>query len=135
MPIKPRNTDLEFVAVINVPDPGAADADLTNFHGFKVPFEAEVTRVDHVPQAAWVAAAAANDGAVAIKRNNTGTAIATTAVTSALAAGSLNNIATLDGTTKFLAKGDNVTVDITANGTANAPAMNIVVRFRARQGK
>lgn len=136
MPITARNTNIEYVKVISIPAGGGAGTSYTNFHGFKFPADSEVTRVDHVPQAAWTAAAAANDGAVTLKRNNTGTAVAASGtIATALARGSLNNIATLDGTTKFFAAGDNLTIDLTANGTAVAPVTNVVIRFRAKQAQ
>ena len=135
MPIQSRNTNIEFIVHAYVPDPGAANADIANFHLFKAPFDCEVTRIDVVPQAAYIAAASANDAAVAFKRNNTGTAIGSLAIVTALAQGSLNNVATLDGTTKFLSAGDNVTCDVTTNGTADAPAQNIVIRYRAKQAQ
>lgn len=134
-PIRARNTDFEFTTAFSVPDPGAANADIANFYGFTMPFDAEITKIELVPHAAYVAAAAANDATVAVKRNNTGTAVASLNIVTALAQGSQNNMGTLDGTTKFFASGDKVTVDVTTNGTADAPAQTVVVRYRARQGK
>lgn len=118
------------IVVVSLPDPGAADADLSNFAAFRAPKDLTITKVTHVPHAAWVAAAAANDGAVALKRANTGTAIVSLAVTSALAAGSQNDMGTPDATTKKIQEGQFVTVDITTNGTANAPASNLVIEFQ-----
>lgn len=135
MPIKSRNTDFEFTTAFPVPDPGGANADIANYYGFTFPFNAEVTKIELVPQAAYVAAASANDATVAVKRNNTGTAVASLNIVTALAQGSQNDMGTLDGTTKFFAAGDNLTVDVTANGTADAPAQTVVVRYRAQQGQ
>jgi hypothetical protein len=134
MPIRPGSTNIEWEVVSHVPDPGGANADLANFPVFKAPFDCEIVEIRVIPEAAWVAAAPANDGAVAVKRNNTGTALGTLAVVTALAQGSDNNLAaSLDATTKLLVKDDKLTVDVTANGTADAPAHNLIVKYRARR--
>lgn len=131
MPIKARNIDFPFTETFYVPDPGAAGVSKTNHLVYKAPFDLEITSIRVVPVSAWVAAAAANDGAVTVKRNNTGTAIGSLSVVTNLAASSDNALATtLDATTKFLSKDDKVTVDITANGTANAPDHYLIVTYK-----
>ena len=132
--IRARNIDTPFTVTAYVPDPGGAGTSKTNHVVFKAPFTCEITDIRVVPVSAWVAAAAANDGAVVAKRNNTGTALGTLAVVTNLAAASDNALAaTLNAGTKLLALGDLLTVDITANGTANAPDHQIIVKYKPQR--
>lgn len=137
MPIKARNTDIIWSATTFVSDPGGAGVKRDDTKFFKAPFSIEVTDIRVVPVQAWVAAAAVNDGFVTVKRNATGTALGTLSVVTALAANADTQLAaTLDATTKFLAKDDWLTVSTGANlgaGTANAPEQYITVYYRARQ--
>lgn len=112
---------------IPVPDPGAADADLTaGYVLWKPTMPVTITKVWHVPQAAWVAAAPANDATVVVTNAAVG-AVATLAVQTALAVGSANDMGAI--TNASVAAGASVTLAITANGTANAPASAIQIEY------
>jgi hypothetical protein len=148
MPVKARSTNItwshtgstadpdltpqgEIKAVaVSIPDPGGANADLANYIAWNAPTAVVITKLELVPETAWVAAAPANDATVAVKRNNTGTAVASLAVQTALAAGSENDMGALDATTKILAAGDNLTVDVTTNGTADAPRQTLLIEYK-----
>jgi hypothetical protein len=133
--IRARNTDLPFLNTTTTGDPGVAGTSKTNYIVMKAPFAIEILSIAIVPHNDWVAAAPVNDGVVTFKRNNTGTAIASIAVQTALAMGTYTDAGALNDVTKYLETGDNITVDITANGTANAPENDVIVKYRARQGR
>ena len=131
MTIKARNTGFEFAYASTVADPGAADADSSNILAFEAPFDCEIVSITHVPLAVWIAAAPANDATVTVKKNN-GNSVASLAVQSALAAGSQNAM-TMTSTLadKRLLKNDKLTIDTTANGTADAPLSQYIIRYKA----
>lgn len=113
--------------VIPVPDPGAADADITaGYVLWSPPQSVTITKILHIPQAAWVAAAAANDGVVVVTNAAVG-ALATLSVVTALAVGSKNDMGAI--TNAAVVGGTNVTLTVTANGTANAPASAIQIEY------
>jgi hypothetical protein len=88
---------------IHVPDPGGADADLTaGYVLWKPTMAVTITKVWHIPQAAWIAAAA-------------------------LGVGSANDMGAI--TNGSVAAGASVTIGITTNGTANAPASAIQIEY------
>lgn len=112
---------------ISVPDPGVADADIAaGYVLWSPPVAVTITAVKHIPQAAWVAAAAANDGQVKVVNAAIGD-VATLAVTTALAVGSKNDMGAI--TNAAVVAGANVTLTLTANGTANAPASVIQIEY------
>lgn len=131
-PPKSQVWNRRMVVSCALPDPGGAGVLGTNFHLFRAPADLTIKRLTHRPDAAWVAAAAANDGVVTVKRNNTGVAVANLSVVSALAAGSVNDMGAISATTGVLSEGDNLTCDIGAAlgaGTANAPSGQVIVEF------
>jgi hypothetical protein len=112
---------------VHVPDPGAADADIAaGYVLWKPQTPATIVKAYHVPQAAWVAAAPANDATVVVSNAAVG-AVATLAVQTALAAGSVNDMGTI--TNPSVAANANVTIAVTANGTANAPASVVLIEY------
>jgi hypothetical protein len=112
---------------ISVPDPGGADADLAGGYVLWSPStDVTITKIYHVPQAAWVAAAPANDATVVVTNAAVG-AVATLAVQTALAVGSKNDMGTI--TNANVVANTNVTLAVTANGTANAPASTILIEY------
>jgi|SRR5581483_7460736 len=113
--------------IIPVPDPGGADADIAAGYVLWSPStDVTITKVIHIPQAAWVAAAPANDATVVVTNAAVG-AVATLAVQSALAIGSKNDMGTI--TNANVVANTNVTIAVTANGTANAPASTIQIEY------
>lgn len=122
--------DTDRIVVVPTPDPGGAGVGQTNIACFRAPKDLTIKKVTHVPHAAWVAAAAANDGAVTLKRANAGVAIVSLAVVTALAAGSSNDMGTPDVNTSRIQEGQFVTCDIVANGTANAPLGSLVIEYQ-----
>lgn len=121
-----RSRQIKSVS-IHVPDPGAADADITaGYVLWKPTMPVTITKVWHIPQAAWTAAAATNDGEVVVSNAAVG-AVATLAVTTALAAGSANDMGTI--TNASVAAGASVTLAVTTNGTANAPSSVIQIEY------
>lgn len=134
MPVQARNTDIDFEVIVNVADPGGAGVLATGTFVFKAPWACIITGLRHVPLAAWVAAAAANDGVVVVKNLTQTKTVATLSVVTALAANSDNSMGTLSNT-KFN-KNDIATIDIGAAlgaGTANAPASLLVITYKAQK--
>ena len=120
-PLKTRS------AIIHVPDPGGADADITaGYVLWRPSVNVTVTKIEHIPQAAWVAAAPANDATVVLTNAAVG-ALATLAVQTALAAGSVNDMGAI--TNAAVVANTSVTIAVTANGTANAPAAIIQIEY------
>jgi len=112
---------------IHVPDPGGAGSGiLAGYVLWSPPVNVTITAAKHVPQADWVAAAAANDGEVKIVNAAVGN-LATLSVVTALASGSKNDMGTI--TNAAVVAGTNVTLTQTANGTANAPASVIQLEY------
>lgn len=112
---------------ISVPDPGGADADITaGYILWSPPVNVTITAVKHIPQAAWIAAASANDGVVVVTNAAVG-AVATLSVVTALAAGSKNDMGSI--TNPAVVAGTNVTLTLTANGTANAPSSVLQIEY------
>lgn len=119
------------VLAIPVPDPGGAGVLMTNYVLFKAPNDLTIKKLWHVPNAAWVAAAAVNDGVVIFKRNNTGVVVATLSVVTNLAVGTMNDCGAI-AATGVLSETDNLTEDTGAAlgaGTGNGPASTTVVEF------
>ena len=113
--------------VIPVPDPGAADADITAGYVLWTPSVAvTITKVYTAAETAWVAAAAANDASVVVTNAAVG-AVATLAVVTNLAVGSNTDMGAI--TNAAVVAGTNVTIAVTTNGTANAPRQNIQIEY------
>ena len=113
--------DTDRIVVYPVPDPGAAAASLLNIPVMRAPKDLTIKKVTYTPHAAWIAAAPANDGAVTLKRANAGTPVVSLSVVTALAAASVNDMGVPDATTSHISEGQFLTLDVVANGTANAP--------------
>jgi len=118
-----------FTTSIYLPDPGAADADISNFIAWKAPLACTITKLQLIPLEDYVAAASANDATIDVNKNNGATAVASLNVVTALLQGSINDMGSLDASEKILDAGDNLTVDLTANGTANIPAQILQVDY------
>jgi len=113
--------------VIQVADPGAADADFAQGYVLWKPSVAvTITKVYLVPGLAYIAAASANDASVVVRNAAVGD-VATLAIVTALAAGSVNDMGTI--TNAAVAANANVTIAVTTNGTANAPVQNILIEY------
>ena len=113
--------------LLNAPDPGGADADLAaGFVLWSPPVNVTVTAAKHIPLADWIAAAAANDGEVKIVNAAVGN-LATLSVVTNLASGTKNDMGTI--TNAAVVGGTNVTLTLTASGTANAPASVIQIEY------
>ena len=113
--------------VVQVADPGVADADFTaGYVLWKPSVAVTITKVYLVPGLAYIAAASANDAVVVVSNAAVG-AVATLTITTALAAGSVNDMGTI--TNASVAANANVTIAVTANGTANAPVQNILIEY------
>lgn len=134
MPVKARNTDIEFQDSGLIPDPGAAGVDSTNQEVWRAPFECEITKLEYVYSAATAGVDGSNTVVTTFKRNNTGTAVATSTKTAVINPGVLTDAGTLDSTTRFFAKDDKLTVDVTTGATANAAEAHVIVRYRAKRG-
>lgn len=112
---------------IAVPDPGGAAADIAaGYVLWSPPVNVTVTGIKHIPQAAWVAAAAANDGEVKVVNAAVGN-LATLSVVTALATGTKNDMGTI--TNAAVVAGTNVTLTLTATGTADAPASVLQIEY------
>lgn len=133
-PIKARNTDLKFKHTVVTPDL-AAGADITDYHVMDAPFDMEVTDITVTPVVASAGVDGSNSLVFTFKRNNTGTAIGTLTKTAQTVQGTEESVGTLDGTTKFVDKDDEVTLDITQGATADVGLCVVEVTYRARQGK
>ena len=118
-----------FSVVVSLPDPGAADADITNYIAWKANVKCTITKLQLIPKAAYVAGASPNDADIDVNKNNGATAIASLNVVSALSQGSINDMGSLDATEKILDVGDNITVDLTANGTADIPEQSLQIDY------
>ncbi|MEE8574276.1 MAG: hypothetical protein V3T30_02590 [Thermodesulfobacteriota bacterium] len=117
---------------IFLPDPGGADADITNFIVWKAPVDCTVTKLQLLPHAAYVSASG-NEAVVDVNKNDGATPIATvTFTTSPPAQGSINDMGALDATEKVLDAGDNITVDLTANGTGDIPAQLLQIDYEPK---
>ena len=113
--------------VIPVPDPGAANADITAGYVLWTPSVAvTITKVYTAAETAWVAAAAANDASVVVTNAAVG-AVATLAVVTNLAVGSNTDMGAI--TNAAVVAGTNVTIAVTTNGTADAPRQNIQIEY------
>lgn len=113
--------------VIPVPDPGGADSDIAAGYVLWTPSVAvTITKVYTAAETAWVAAAAANDATVVITNAAVG-AVATLNVVTALAVGSNTDMGAI--TNASVVAGTNVTIAVTANGTADAPRQNIQIEY------
>lgn len=126
----PADSAARSVAIA-LPDPGAADADLATYVLWSPSVDATITKIYHVPHAAWVAAVAANDGVVVVTNAAVG-AVATLPVVTALAAGTKNDMGAI--TNAAVVANTNVTLTITANGTANAPPSTILIEYVPTRG-
>ena len=114
---------------IPLPDPGGAGVDIANYIAWKAPLACTVTKLQLIPQAIYIAAVSANDATIAAKKNNGATPIASLNVTTALAQGSINDMGSLDASEKIMDSGDNITVDLTANGTADIPVQTLQIDY------
>ena len=132
MPVKAKNLDVPFQATFTVPDPGAAGADISNYEAWKAPFDLEITKIEYVYHAATVGVDASNTIVTAFKRNNTGTAVASSSKTAVIAKGVITDAGTPDDTTKLLAKDYKLTVDVTCGATADGALMEVTVRYKPR---
>lgn len=112
-----------------LPDPGGAAQGLTNFIAWKAPVDCTITKLQVIPHAAFISAASPNDTVIEVKKNNGATPVAALTVVTALAQGSINDLGALDAAEKVLAAGDNLTVDLTANGTGDIPALALQVDY------
>ena len=112
---------------IHVPDPGGAAADIqAGYVLWSPPVSVTVTAIKHIPQNDWIAAAAANDGEVKVVNAAVGN-LATLSVVTALASGSKNDMGTI--TNAAVVGGTDVTMTLTTNGTANAPASVLQIEY------
>ena len=114
---------------VPLPDPGGAGVGITNYITWKAPVACVVTKISLIPLAAYVAAASPNDAVIDANKNNGTTAIASLTVVTALAQGSFNEMGTLDAAEKILDAGDDITFDLTANGTADIPAQAVQIDY------
>uniref|UniRef100_A0A6H1ZN58 Uncharacterized protein n=1 Tax=viral metagenome TaxID=1070528 RepID=A0A6H1ZN58_9ZZZZ len=113
--------------VIQVADPGAAGADFAAGYVLWRPSVAvTITKVYLVPGLVYIAAASVNDASVVVTNAAVG-AVATLAIVTALAAGSLNDMGTI--TNASVVANTDVTIAVTANGTADAPVQNILIEY------
>ena len=113
--------------VIQVADPGVANADFAQGYVLWKPSVAiTITKVYLVPGLAYIAAASANDASVVVRNAAVGD-IATLAIVTPLAAGSVNDMGTITNAT--VAANANVTIAVTTNGTADAPVQNILIEY------
>ena len=113
--------------IIPVPDPGGANADIAAGYILWTPSVAvTITKVYTAAETAWVAAAAVNDATVTVTNAAVGT-VAALNVVSALAVGSNTDMGAI--TNASVVAGTNVTITVTANGTADAPRQNIQIEY------
>uniref|UniRef100_A0A6M3K7W2 Putative tail collar domain protein n=1 Tax=viral metagenome TaxID=1070528 RepID=A0A6M3K7W2_9ZZZZ len=113
--------------IIPVPDPGGAGVDIAAGYILWTPSVAvTITKVYTAAETAWVAAAAANDATVTVTNAAVG-AVATLNIVTALAAGSNTDMGAI--TNASVVAGTNVTIAVTANGTADAPRQNIQIEY------
>ncbi len=114
-------------AIIQVADPGAADADFAaGYVLWKPSVAVTITKVYLVPGLDYIAAASTNDALVVVTNASVGD-VATLAIVSALAAGSLNDMGSI--TNAAVAADAVVTIAVTTNGTADAPVQNILIEY------
>lgn len=112
---------------IHVPDPGIAGADIAAGYALWSPaVNVTITAIKHIPQAAWVAAASANDGEVKVVNAAVGD-LATLSVVTNLAVGTKNDMGAI--TNSAVVAGANVTLTQTTNGTADAPASVLQIEY------
>jgi len=114
---------------VPLPDPGGAGVGLTNYVVWQAPVACTVTKISLMPHAGYIAAANPNDAVIDVNKNNGAPPIATLTVITALAQGTINDMGTLDTAEKILAAGDNITIDLTANGTADIPAQAVQIDY------
>ena len=113
--------------IIPVPDPGGANADIAEGYILWTPSVAVIiTKVYTAAETAWIAAASVNDATVIVTNAAVG-AVATLNIVTALAVGSNTDMGTI--TNASVVAGTNVTIAVTANGTANAPRQNIQIEY------
>ena len=113
--------------VIPVPDPGAANADISaGYVLWKPSVAVTITKVYLVPETAYIAAASANDASVVVSNAAVGV-VSTLAIVTALAAGSINDTGAI--TNPAVVADTNVTIAVTTNGTADAPRQNIQIEY------
>jgi len=112
---------------VHVPDPGAAAAGITaGYVLWSPPVDVTITAIKHIPEEAWIAAAAANDALITVTNAAVGT-LATLSVVTALATGSKNDMGTI--TNAAVVGATNVTLTLTASGTANAPPSSWLIEY------
>ena len=113
--------------VIPVPDPGAANADISaGYVLWKPSVAVTITKVYLVPETAYIAAASVNDASVVVSNAAVGV-VSTLAIVTALAAGSINDTGAI--TNPAVVADTNVTIAVTTNGTADAPRQNIQIEY------
>src|SRR3989344_2181260 len=113
--------------IIQIPDPGAAGVDITAGYVLWTPSVAvTITKIYTGAQTAWIAAVAGNDGSVVVTNAVVG-AVATLAVVTNLAVGSNTDMGAI--TNGAMVAGTDVTIAVTTNGTADAPAQNIQIEY------
>ena len=113
--------------IIPVPDPGGADADITAGYVLWTPSVAvTITKVYTAAETVWVAAASANDATVTVTNAAVGT-VAALNIVSALAVGSNTDMGSI--TNASVVAGTDVTIEVTANGTADAPRQSIQIEY------
>lgn len=113
--------------VIPVPDPGGAGADIAAGYILWTPSVAvTITKVYTAAETAWIAAAAVNDATVTVTNAAVG-AVASLNIVTALAAGSNTDMGAI--TNASVVAGTNVTIAVTANGTADAPRESIQIEY------
>ena len=113
--------------IIPVPDPGGADADIAAGYVLWTPSVAvTITKVYTAAETAWTAAAAANDATVTVTNAAVGT-VASLNIVTALAVGSNTDMGAI--TNASVVAGTNVTIAVTANGSADAPRQNIQIEY------
>jgi hypothetical protein len=112
---------------VSVPDPGAANADITaGYVLWRPSVNVTITKIYMLPETAWVAAASANDATVTVTNAGVGTLTSLNVVT-ALAVGTANDMGTV--TNAAVVANTNVTLTLTTNGTADSPRNSFQIEY------
>jgi len=113
--------------VINVADPGGADADhAAGYVLFRPSVNITITKVYLIPGLVYVAAASENDATITVTNAAVGD-VAALNIVSALAAGSWNDMGAVSNAS--VVAGTDVTIAVLCNGTANAPSQNVQIEY------
>lgn len=130
MPVRAKNTDFPMVAETILPDL-AANADITNYHVFRAPFDLEIVRIDVVAVVATAGVDGTNTLVYAFKKNNAGSAILTLTRTTNISQGARVSAGT--PTSPNLDLNDDLTLDITQGTTADQGQVVLQVFYKARR--